>query len=765
MKNFHLGLCILTLASVFTTTLTGQQAKLRKAQYYMEALQYDKAIRLYEGLYRKDPSSKQALNGLAKVYQKTGNLDEAAAWYAEVSTQADLPSDFFYFYGQIELQRGNCESAQALFNDFLLRKPYDHRRATLENVCAYLDEISNPDNQYITVEHPNINSEGSDLAPAFFNDQLVFGSIRQVVGEKHLSYDLYSAKPHIDDEAVNQQIDFGKVLPFSNDLNSGLNEAIITFSPDYTEAYFTRNSDLKATDERFPLRRLEILVALQNGNGQWSLPRPLSINSPNYSTAHPALSPDGNRLFFTSDRSGGFGGKDIYVCERQGQGWGIPVNLGPGINTAGDELYPFYHADGALYFASDGHIGLGGQDIFKAKELEDKSWGVVENLGAPINSIEDDFGLILHQNGTYGFFTSNRKGGAGGDDIYAFRPKRIVLNLNLVSEMGEPISNMVALMERGDEHPILTDENGHLSLFLMPDECKYINVADEKFYPFAAEICASDATENGKLDINWTIKRKEYSNDINYALSKGQSVLQGIVYDQLSGKIIPNAHIELQSDDADYTFELTSDAEGRFLYTWEKDYCFSMMVSKDGYFSKPYDSLICIKEKGGLKDVKVYLAPYRVSNNSNLIAATDGNLNGFAIGSSVYNDSGSSVSYRLNIYYDSGRASVRSEGIKELNRLKELMKNNPSLLVEICSHTDAIGPAAANWRLSQRRADAIVRYLVKRGIAGNRLIARGYGEERLVNDCVDGVKCPEEAHQLNRRTEFRVVDERFGQSD
>ena len=625
--------------------------------------------------------------------------------------------------------------------------------------------LSKVNNQNITLEHPNINSEGSDLAPSFFNDELVFGSVRKADGTKHLSYDLYSTKPQIEKELNGEHLNFGNVLPFSSDLNTALNEAIITFSPDYSEAYFTRNSQEKAEDERFPLRRLEILVALQNSKGEWSTPRPLSINSPNYSTAHPALSPDGNRLFFTSDRPGGFGGKDIYVCERIDQVWGVPVNLGPSINTEGDELYPFYHSGGDLYFASDGHIGLGGQDIFKVKELNN-GWDKVINLGAPINSIDDDFGLILHKNGVYGFLTSNREGGKGGDDIYAFRPRRILLELNLVDKNGAAISNMVALMEKNAAHPLLTNENGKLVIYLTPDECKYLSVVDENFYPFAAEICASDAQNDDKLEIYWTLQKKDDINN-NFVATKGQSILHGMVFDQLSGKALANAQIKLQSSDCDYSLELTTDMEGSFIYQWEKDCCFTIMVSKEGYFSRPYASDVCIKQEGSMKDIEIYLAPYKQSKQENLTVNTTTTIseNGFALGSSVYNDGASTVSYRLNIYYDSGRASVREEGVKELNRLKVLMKNNESLLVEICSHTDAKGSAAANWKLSQRRADAIVNYLIKRGIAGNRLIARGYGEERLINECNDSADCTEKAHQMNRRTEFRVVDERIGQAD
>ena len=240
MKNLYLGLCILILTMVFGPSLFGQQAKLRKAQHYMETLQYDKAIGVYTKLHQKDPSSLVALNSLAKAYQKSSNSETAMDWFVQTIKQSELSPSFFFYYGQMLLQQGDCEQAQVQFSEFLHLKPYDTRRSNLENICGYWDSILVNKETNFTLYYPDFNTKGSDLAPAFFNESLVFGSVRQMVGQKNYSYDLYSTELFKNKNNVNGQLEFGEVNAFSNTLNTVLNEAIITFSPDYTEAYFTR---------------------------------------------------------------------------------------------------------------------------------------------------------------------------------------------------------------------------------------------------------------------------------------------------------------------------------------------------------------------------------------------------------------------------------------------------------------------------------------------------------------------------------------------
>ncbi|MEM1216742.1 MAG: tetratricopeptide repeat protein, partial [Bacteroidota bacterium] len=400
-----------------------QTAKLLKAQQHMEALQYADAQRIYERLYRKDETNQTALVGLAETYRRQGQLDEAAAWFSKATQQESAEAFVFYRYGQILFQLRGCEAAQPIFNRYLLMMPYAEDREVLRDVCAYREQLTAVESQLTTVTQPDFNGPGSDIAPAFYQEGLLFGSVRQEDEKALPAYDLYFTQPTTNGR-LDQAITYSEAERFSDKLNTEVNEAIVTFSPDGQEVYFTRNQT-QMVSEKNPIRRLEIIVSKKGEDGTWSIPEPLPFNSLDYNTAHPALTPDGSRLFFASDRPGGFGGKDIYYVDRIGDIWSSPINLGPAANTTGDELYPHYHADGVLYFASEGHLGLGGLDVFRTEDVGDGLWGPVSNLGTPINSSADDFAFIHHPTDDYGFFTSNRAGGAGQDDIYAFQQQRV----------------------------------------------------------------------------------------------------------------------------------------------------------------------------------------------------------------------------------------------------------------------------------------------------------------------------------------------------
>lgn len=777
MKNLTLGLLSFCLLLSATSVLSAQQSKLLKARYYMESLQYDKAISTYEKCYQRDPSSTEVLDALANAYKKLNRIDEALAFFEQSAKQTDLPPNFYYYYGQLLFEKGDCSSAQERFNTFLDRKPYDERRTLLEDVCSYYEQLTQE--QEIGLDHPSFNDSQSDLAPAFYHDELVFGSVRS--NSKEVSaYDLYKVKPRHDAQQ-NKALEFGKIQSFSKELNTELNEAIVSFSKDFKTVYFTTNQE-QIVDEKYPLRRLEIKAAYLRKNGQWSSPQALSINSPNYSTAHPSISPDGNRLFFVSDMPGGFGGKDIYVSEKTATGWGVAVNLGPSVNTEGDELFPYFHHSGTLYFASNGHLGLGGQDIFKVSELEKDAWTKAENLAQPINSTADDFGLILNEEASYGFFSSNRTGSKGADDIYAFRPKRTLLNLALVDDDNTVIEEQIELMDVEAGLNLQTNEAGEIALWLEDGQCKQLKVIDQSYYPIEIRIC--DQHIQSSTTYQWKIKARtdqpqqeetETTVEAEAVVAaqapieyEGDYLLYGRLFDKLTAQDLAYSKVVIQEMDSGAKIELTTDDKGKFVYHWDQASCIQIFASKDGYFSKSLDQELCKNNKNGVQNTRIFLSPYQLNDyqiQSDQYANTKG-IGDFEIGNFVYGDDEIYIPYKLNVYYDSGRASVRAEGIAEINNLYRLMTENPELVVEISSHTDATGGAAANWKLSQRRANAIVRFLIQKGIPSDRLIARGYGEERPVVKCDEEQdECNEEAHQLNRRTEFRVLDQRYGQSN
>ncbi|WP_367389568.1 OmpA family protein [Lewinella sp. LCG006] len=742
-------------------SLPAQQAKLHKAALFMEAFRYEEAIAVFDKIVRKDESNLIALAGLAEAYHKMDMLSESASWYAKAleSTEAD---PFLYFaYGQVLFQMGECVAAQSAFQEFLRRRPNDQRANRLQDVCSYYQELTNSNLEQVEVSLPNFNGPLSDLAPAFFQDGIVFGAVRSTEKRKDAFYDLYFTRPLAEDRPQGLNLTYEPVIGFSEILNSGLNEAIVSFSPDFKAVYFTRNQG-QIVSEKIPIRRLEIMVSRQGADNTWSSPVPLSINSVNYSTAHPALSPDGDRLFFASDRPGGFGGKDIYYCDRIGLGWSSPINLGPQVNTEGDELYPYYHTDEVLYFASNGQLGLGGLDIFRVEDLGGGEWGEPDNPGAPINSSADDFALIMKEDGSYGFFTSNRKNGVGSDDIYAFQSRKILLELQFLSESDSLVHESIPFALRGEEYMQFSDEDGRWVTYLEPEDCLYVQLQDENYQKDHREICASLAEGAQKISISWKLTPR--STAALPVFGEGEKVLTGKIIDQLDGAPVPFAEVRLVSTDCSVNINLTADGNGNFFFNTKEDCCYQLSALGDGYFTNTFGTPFC--SKNWPEAIEVTLLPYRLrADRPQEVSVSNNEQNEFQFGSSVYEDNNSSIPYLLNVYYDLGRASVRPEAISELNRLYWLLVNNPTIVVEVASHTDAQGTASFNQRLSQRRANAIVAFLHEKGIARDRLIAKGYGESRLVNECKDGVECSEEAHQMNRRTEFRVLEQEIGQSN
>ncbi|RME97027.1 MAG: hypothetical protein D6772_10995, partial [Bacteroidetes bacterium] len=467
--------------------LAAQKAKLRKAEAAMMALRYQQAIHIYEKIHNKHPDLPEPILALARAYRKLGRLEQAEMWYTKALLVPEVPAEAYYQYGQLLFQQDDCEGAQLAFQTFLQLKPYDERRWQLTDVCAYRAQLFSRGAQRTQLELPDFNGPYSDLGPAFYGKGLVFGSVRPGPNDREAFYDLYYT------EALGESgKDYTAVSPFSATINGQMHEAILTFSPDGQEVYFTRNQP-GALSEKNPLHLLEIMIARKDSTGQWSQLEPLPFNDHQYSTAHPALSADGQRLFFSSDRPGGFGGTDIYVSQRMGRSWSTPVNLGPKVNTEGDELFPFFHASGELYFASDGQLGLGGQDIFRVEELGPGQWGRVENLGVPINSAADDFGLILNESAQLGYFTSNRVGGKGDDDIYAFRPRALVLELQFTDQQHQALDQAISFRIRGSELAYRTNEKGFFTQKLNFDECLYMQLTDNNFLPLAREICATES--------------------------------------------------------------------------------------------------------------------------------------------------------------------------------------------------------------------------------------------------------------------------------
>lgn len=717
-----------------------QNAKLKKADRFMELLDYRAAIPLYQELVSK--SDAPAIKAkLADAYRKLHDYADAEQWYGQLANLSEPNPIHLLYYGQMQQRNGKCAEAEDWYKRYLRLRPYDPRKKHLQRACAYEEELSIKNETVYQVQATTFNAGAADLAPAFYKDGLVFASVRRDSANlnQKTNLDLY----YVPIQVQKSELNYGLPTRFSNNLNSRYGEGIATFNTDFTEIYFTRNRQNTKAEEP---ARLEIMRAQNPKDSAWSDLEPLPFNNATYSVAHPALTPDGQRLYFSSDMPGGFGGKDLYFSEKINGQWGPPVNLGPTINTEGDELYPFYQ-DKRLYFASDGQVGLGGLDIFHVKELENSDWSEAENLGAPINSRSDDFGLIIISQGNFGYFSSNRPGGMGADDIYSFYKTALKVAFELTdATTGLKLQAPLIKSECEEIAPVQWTDNQPFVQFREGQCCEFV-FSQPGYQNLIRRVCASEAS----------------STPIKIALqADAQAVMSiaGTVYDQISGAPLAGAAVLLTSDNCGDKLTATTNGNGKFSIAIKKACCYKLRVEKSDFFATTLEERLCAEKVSLTKDV--FLQPFSI-NSTKTLAATDSiskvstkEITTFERSAKEYEGS-SSIAYLLNIYYDLGKTSIRKDAVPELTKLQKILKDNPDLIVEISAHTDAQGDSRKNLPLSQKRAESVVSWLIQRGIKRDRLVAKGYGETQLLNNCDDGVPCSEAEHQLNRRTEFRVL--------
>lgn len=750
MQKYLLVLCL--LVGTFPLALQAQ-AKLKKANKLMELLQYQKAIPIYKDVLTEGDNA-EAIFHLAEAYRKTNDYQNAELWYAKAVTLMQAEPIHNFFYGLMLQRNGKCHLAEERFKAFLKYKPYDQRRPYLENACAYQEELMTKINGIVDVRLPVFNSDQNDIGPAFYQNGIVFASTRQgdlddwKDDQRLLS--LYYIPANVSKGEEGLRFVYGDVEPFSDKLNSKGNEAIVTFNKGQNQIFYTRNRKVGRKKKKNRIANLEIMSAKRIDAEKWSELEPLPFNSDDYSIAHPSLAADGKRLFFSSDMPGGFGGKDLYVTYYEDNRWGPPVNLGPKINTEGDELYPYYENSGQLYFSSDGHFGLGGQDIYRTEDRGLGEWSDPENVGYPINTISDDFGIIIKDGGSFGFFTSNRAGGNGKDDIYSFVRNDVYLQLRLQDSAdgatlaGAKVTNDCFNTIR------TTDANGQLKFNMRLDECCNLEANLDGYEVNNLEVCAQDARPGDTLFVDFMLKKEV------------RLQLNGIVFDQITGVPLSGAVVKLVSTNCPAGTPLVTDASGQFQFPLEEGCCYKLRAEKGNYFARTLQEEIClIGDSPNVFSSNVGLQPFI---RTEAITTSEipmpnyerADANNFKV-SRQKEDADDYISYKLNIYYDFGRTSIREDAVAELMKLYDLLQDNPELILEISSHTDSRGKSGFNQNLSQRRAEKVVDWLVAQGVSKSRLIAKGYGEDKLVNGCADGVSCAENLHQQNRRTEFRVV--------
>ena len=508
--------------------------------------------------------------------------------------------------------------------------------------------------------------------------------------------------------------------------------------------------------------KLQIFESKLKGE-KWEEVKGLPFNSDQYSVGHPALSPDGQALYFISDMPGGYGMTDVYVAYKNGDSWGTPENLGPEINTEGREMFPFISADGALYFSSDALPGLGGLDIFSTKLQPDGTWSAAENLRYPVNTNSDDFAFIINKENERGYFSSNRPGGAGDDDIYTFtRLSNIMTGIVVDCETGDLINGALVKLMEGEKimQKAKTQANGMFTFPLQPGK-SYTVVATKAGY------------DEGKEEIKVDTKGRQIELKIPICPEGAgkNCIIVGKVFDKETKEPVDKATVKLVNSKTNDELTFVTGADGTYTFNVESETDYTVYAQKDKYFTvtKTVSTIgkkCSAKDPITVEDIEITKMPPVVPDpnspdgtkqtpDGTKYIPIDGSSLPPIIDNGQYNPIlGDALNH---IYYDFDKHYIRKDARPELDKVVKFMYDNPALVVELRAHTDSRGSHEYNQALSDRRAASARSYITKRGISNDRLNSQGYGETQLTNECADGVNCNNAKHQDNRRTEFVLL--------
>ncbi len=622
------------------------------------------------------------------------------------------------------------------------------------------------------IEHPNIktqntfriNSKKLEFSPTYYQNGIIYVTLgkegQKIDGNIGVPFfELFYAELDGEGMPSNPQ-------PFSAKVNSITHEGPSTFNFTEDIIYYTSNSASKNTKGKKTMKVFEA----KKGTDDWENSQALPFNSDEYTTMHPTLAANGQRLYFASNRPGGYGETDIYYVENNGAGWGEPINLGPSVNTNKREAFPFIHESGMLFFSSEGHGSIGGYDIFAVNTYE-KELEEIIHLGLPFNTESADFGLILNPTGTQGYFTSARYGGLGQDDIYLFdapnglfakaAPTSELANVTVVEEADGAVidnagvyifeKNKSGLFGEEDLYEVVlegkADNQDEMEVrFVMKKE-----VGEPNFYTNQKGMIETTLAANQEYLL--LVTKKGYANkelrystfgqpspmEIKIPLStKKCAAISGMVQDEKTGVPIANAKIFIKSNCDGTTQFVSTDATGKYEQCLPFGCDYILGAEKDGF--NIGNTTVSTKN---LTDDKLQKNMLLSPNGRPFV----GVQNSLAKGSIIVLE---------NVYYDFNKSAIRAGAAEELDALVTLMQEYPSMEVELMAHTDARGDAAYNRSLSRERALSAKDYLSRKGIAAERIKARGMGEVAIRNHCENGVECSDKEHEYNRRTEVRI---------
>lgn len=645
-KKFTFTLFFLAVVTL-SSTLTAQSDLRKEADKLFYKFAYAKAIPQYEKLALEENHALHATQRLAECHLMLRDFEKSLPFFERfIHQEENLEPDYFFKYGMALKSAGRDKEALKWFKRFKKNAKNVKRIEKYLKDANYASIVFNSRDSYQVEEVP-FNTQYNEFGSFIYDGKIYFSSSR--IDEK--SQDLYewNNEAWLDIYYVEQGNKSAKPRKLEGEINSKYHESSLVFTTDHkndTVAYFTRNNFFEKK-EGFYTKKEDLTVESTNNlkiykaekfDGEWKVTRNLKTNADHYSTGHPSVNSARTYLYFASDRPGGYGGTDIYYAKIHARGGiGQPINAGPIVNTAGNEMFPYVNNEGQLFFSSDGHPGFGQLDVFATVADSTGTFKDVINLGRPLNSEKDDFGYYALDNGIDGYVSSNRKGGTGGDDIYKF-----------------------------------------------------------KFYPsLRVEGYVTDAINNQPLD------------SVKISL-----------YDQKTSELAVETYT-----DSDGYYEMFIDRKRNYMVEAarkthpKKNVFFNTFTTPRGdrvmTQNISLDPILDVKVLAGLNK----------------------------------------------IYFDFNKHNIRPDAAIELDKVVKLMTETyPDMIIKLESHTDPVGSHAYNDNLSEKRAKSTFEYLIANGVPKHHIISyKGYGKRKLFNDCTGKHDCTPEELELNRRTEFPII--------
>ena len=624
---------ILLLIAVSTTIVSAQNSKTKKADKLYDRLAYTDAAQAYQKVLKRGTTDVYVFERLANCYYFINDTKKAEMYYKRVAKSKDANPEAIYNYAQTLKANGKFSDYNTWMKNFAKLSPNDTRVKEFMKNPNYIPKIMDDMARYTATNMEDINSEYADFGGIVYGKDFYFASGRNTSRKTYQ----WNEEPYLEIyKATNVGGTMKNAELLNGDVNTKYHESNAVISADGKRMYFDRNDYFEGDYDKSAsgINQINLYYAENIDGKGWSGVVSAPFNNNEYSTGHPALSQDGNTLYFVSDMPGGKGGSDIYMVAINSDGsLGTPERLGDNINTEGKELFPYLDSNGTLYFSSNGHMGIGGLDVFYA-EAQGSGFGVVNNLGNGVNSPADDFAYKYDPTTQSGYVSSNREGGMGSDDIY------------MVAAVEIPCEVTIAVL--------VTNQN------------------------------TNAAVAGARVDLYDTMGNR---------LSTKTSNVDGMV----SFKAACDQPHELQAVLADYE-------------------------SNAGKVASANDQRVSVTI--ALKPIEEIIVEDQIVLNP--------------------------------ILFDLDKSNIKPQAAFELDKVVSVMNKYPEIVIAVGAHTDSRATDAYNLTLSEARAQSTVQYIISKGISGKRISGKGYGESQPKVSCGD--TCSEAEHQLNRRSEFTIVN-------